>query len=88
VGRITILSIIFLYVPAVAANITDLILSDSSSGAFYLDIDSLIIVTYLILIITYVIYKRENVEKSLLNMKALVVTLGQNDDDDELQRAK
>jgi len=70
-----------LYVPAVIANILDLSTSNNESGAFYLDIDSLIIVVYLVAIITVVIYKRENVEKSLLNMgEMLNVMVGPDDD--------
>ncbi len=81
VGRLTLLSVGVLYVPAVIANILDLSTSNNESGAFYLDIDSLIIVVYLVAIITVVIYKRENVEKSLLNMgEMLNVMVGPDDD--------
>jgi hypothetical protein len=69
-----------IYLPGLSASILSLIYVRRASQTFYLDIDSLLIVTFLTIVIVIVILKRERVEKSLLNIGELMQVIADKED--------
>lgn len=68
--------IVIQFFPAIIANAYNLTLAPVGSELFYLDLDSLILTCYLTIIIALVIYQKEGVASSYLNvgefLKAIV----------------
>ena len=59
IGRLSILETIFIYLPALAINITSMWLFEKEDQSYYLNIDSLILVCYATVLILVVITQRE-----------------------------
>jgi len=59
IGRLTVLETIFIYAPALSINIVSLWLFEKGEQAFYLNIDSLILVCYAVVLIGVVLGQKE-----------------------------
>lgn len=86
IGRLSILSIAALYVPALVITAYSLTYIEKGEQIYYLDIDCLVMVTYCIILIIIVIKQREKIlgsNKGLFDIKELFMLGKTNEDSDE-----
>jgi hypothetical protein len=74
IGRLSIIEIVFLYLPSMAINIANLVKIKKGSQLFYFNIDSLILVSYATVLILVVLCLRERLLDSskLFNWRDLI----------------
>lgn len=86
IGRLSILSIAALYVPALVITAYSLTYIEHGTQVYFLDIDCLVMVTYCIILIIIVLKQREKIlgsNKALFDIKELFVFGKTNEDSDE-----
>ena len=60
IGRLTVLETLFIYLPAVATNIYSLtVIKEKKDTQYWLNIDSMVLVLYALILITVVLTQRE-----------------------------
>ena len=86
IGRLTVFEIIFVYIPAVSTNIYSLtVITEQKDSQYWLNIDSLILVIYAIILISVVLSQREQLMNYTSFFKfSELFTFGDDADQDEL----
>lgn len=84
IGRLTVFETIFIYLPAISVNIFSLtVITEQKDSQYWLNIDSLVLVLYALILIIVVLTQREQLMNSMSYFKfAELFTFGEDEDED------
>ena len=84
IGRLSVLETLVLYLPAIIINITSIFLFERGDQAYYLNIDSLILVGYAVILISVVLSQKERLlsSSSYFQFRELFKFSDDNQDDE------